>query len=173
MTKSSGPLRAAASAGFGSGVAAKDRLAEYSLSFSFDTLNSKHDGFEASGGRERLFLQGVEGKLLSGKHEAGWHARLVRRAPADSRDQRYLLSDAEGDRARELGEEHARAFPLRDQGIAAHHAHGAAESRHGSRFGRLPLQEPCGTGRQARPGAVPAAAVHKEGPAAPRRVSSP
>jgi uncharacterized protein YecE (DUF72 family) len=41
MTKSSGPLRASGTAGAGSGVAVKLRLAEYSLSFSFAMPNSK------------------------------------------------------------------------------------------------------------------------------------
>ena len=37
MTNSKGPPLASGTAGAGSGVAAKLRLAEYSLSFSFDT----------------------------------------------------------------------------------------------------------------------------------------
>ena len=55
------------------------------------------------GRRERLFLQGMEGQLLSGGHEAGGHARLVCRAPADGGDQQHVLSDAQGRGARELG----------------------------------------------------------------------
>src|SRR5712691_7016035 len=107
MTNMSGPLRPSTGTGPGSGVAAKLRFAEYSLSFSFDTPNSKHDCFQALGGRERLFLQGMERQLLSREHQAGHHAGLVRRAPADSRDQQHLLSDAEDRGARELGARHA------------------------------------------------------------------
>src|SRR5688572_12645448 len=49
MTKSSGPLRASADAGAGSGVAEKLRFAEYSLSFSFAMQNSKRLLAGASG----------------------------------------------------------------------------------------------------------------------------
>ena len=38
-----------------------------------------HDCSENRGGCERLFLQGVEGQLLSGKDEAGRNARVVQR----------------------------------------------------------------------------------------------
>ena len=49
MTKSSGPLRASGTAGAGSGVAAKLRLAEYSLSLAFAMPNSKKLFAGASG----------------------------------------------------------------------------------------------------------------------------
>ena len=72
--------------------------------------------------------------------------------------------------ARELGRHDAGGLPLRDQGVAAHHAHVAPARGNGGRAAGLPLQEPGGAGRQARAGAVPAAAEHEEGPAATRRV---
>ena len=67
-------------------------------------------------------------------------------------------------------QDHAGRFPLRDQGVAPHHAHVAAQSRDGGRFGRFSVRNARCAGRQARPGAVPAAAVPEEGSAAPERV---
>src|SRR5918992_6312991 len=49
ITKRSGPVRASAGAGPGSGVAEKRRLAEYSVSFSFAMHNSKRLLAGASG----------------------------------------------------------------------------------------------------------------------------
>src|SRR6267378_4509819 len=105
MTKSSGPPRRSASAGAGSGVAANLRLVEYSVRLSFATADSgfvfrlyprgrgwpegpgeggysKDVSFEAPGRCKRLFLQGMEGKLLSAGHQTGGDARVVRGAPA-------------------------------------------------------------------------------------------
>src|SRR6267143_2837301 len=120
-----------------------------------------------------LFLQRVEGQLLSGEHQAGGDAGVVRRAPAHGRDQQHLLSDAQGERARELGEVHARGFPVLDQSLAPHYPPGATEGGGRGGFGRFSLPEPGGTRPQARPGAVPAPAVHEERPAAAERISPP
>ena len=49
----------------------------------------------------------------------------------------------------------------------------ADQGRIGGRAARLSLPEPRGARRQARPGAVPAAAEPEEGPAAPRRFLAP
>ena len=72
--------------------------------------------------------------------------------------------------ARELGGDDARGLPVRDQGVAAHHAHVAHQGGVVGRAARLSLPEPRGARRQARPGALPAAAEPEEGRAAPRRV---
>ena len=71
---------------------------------------------------ERLLVQGVEGQFLSGEHEAGRHARVLRRAAADGGDQQHLLPDAEGHGSGELVTANAGELPLRHQGVAPHHA---------------------------------------------------
>jgi hypothetical protein len=63
------------------------------------------------------------------------------------------------------------AFRFAIKALAAHHARRAAQGRRGGRLGRLPVQEPGDARRQARAGAVPAAAVPEEGPAAPEATS--
>ena len=105
----------------------------------------------------------MEGQLLSREDPARGHARLVRRAPAVGGDQQHLLPDAQGRGAGALGAGHARGLSLRDQGVQAHHARRAAGGRRGGRLGGLSLQEPGGARRQARAGAVPAAALPEEG----------
>src|SRR5207247_6056868 len=115
MTKSSGPLRAAGTPAAGSGVASNLRLAEYSLSFSF-AIGKFYDA--AVCGRERLFLQGVEGQLLSQGHAARRHAAFLRRTPAHGGDQQHLLPDAQDERAGELGKADAGELQVRHQGLA-------------------------------------------------------
>src|SRR5436853_6837293 len=101
MTKSSGPLRAAGTPAAGSGVASNRRLAEYSLNFSF-AIGKFYDA--ATGRRVRLFLQGMEGRLLPEGHAARRHAALFRRTPAHGRTQQPFIADAQHERAGELGE---------------------------------------------------------------------
>src|SRR5258706_3293860 len=115
----------------------------------------------------------MEGKLLSREDEARGDAAVLCAAPANGRDQQHLLPDAEDDGARELGRHGARGLSLRDQGLAAHHAHGAYQARVFRRVARLSLQESRGTWAQARDGALPAAAESQEGPAPPQRISRP
>src|SRR5262249_575738 len=68
--------------------------------------------YEAISGCERLFVQGVEGQLLSRGHEARGDARLLQRAPADGGDQQHLLPHAEDRNARALVRDHAPPLPL-------------------------------------------------------------
>src|SRR2546427_568146 len=92
MTKRSGPLRSA-SAGGGSGVASKVRLAAYSSSGVDPGAEGRFTHADANR-NERFFLQGVGGPLLSGEDAGGRHAALLRGALPDGRDQQHLLPDA-------------------------------------------------------------------------------
>ena len=65
------------------------------------------------------------------------------------------------------------ALPVRDQGLAPDHPYRADQGGDRGRAAGLSLPEPRGARRQARSGAVPAAAEPEKGPAAPHRVSPP
>ena len=93
---------------------------------------------------------------------------VLRRAPADRRDQQHLLPDAEAGPARGLGGAGSGGVPVRAQGFAADHAPQAAEGS--GRRGGLLLRRGRDARRAARPGALPAAAQPEEGPSAPRGV---
>src|SRR5574341_1877263 len=138
MTKSSGPLRGADTAGAGSGVASKARLAVYSLSdagaaargrlaflpFKRDTVataNLESQTYADVNGNERVFLQGMAWPLLSGEAACERDAALLRGALRDGRDQQHLLPHARRGHARGLGERGARSFQLHAQSAAAHH----------------------------------------------------
>src|SRR4029079_17298559 len=97
------------------------------------------DDVPASRRCERLFIQGVEGGLLSRGDEARADARVVRRATAHRRDQQHVLSDTEAIDARSMGGNDAREFPLRDQAPAANHPYLAPQERDRWRAARLPV----------------------------------
>ena len=174
-TNSSGPLRRRGTAG-----ARLGRGREGALGGIFAKLAFRHAAIleqrcptctQTPRRRERLFLQGVEGHAsIRTKMKPEDMLAVLRRAPADGRDQQHLLPDAQDRGARELGAHDARDVPLRHQGVAPHHAHGAAQGGQRRRFGRRISTEPRRARRQARPGAVPAAAVPEEGPAAAARL---
>ena len=94
---------------------------------------------------------------------------VVRGAAASGRNQQHLLPHAGHRNAGALGAGHAAGLPLRDQGVAPHHAHRAHQGD-GPGLGRLPVHATQGPRRQTRAGAVSAAAEPEEGPAAPRCV---
>ena len=112
----------------------------------------------------------MERHLLPGEDEAGGDAGVLRRAPADGRDQQHLLPDAEGARCSRTGRAHARGVPFRDQGIAAHHAHVAAQGRQRRRFGRLPVRNLAALGEKRGPVLFQLPPIPEEGPAAAERV---
>ena len=85
---------------------------------------------------------------------------------AHGRDQQHVLPDAQGVGAGELGGHHAGSVSLLDQGLAPDHPHGANQGRVGGRIGDVPVRHAGGARRQARTGAVPAAAEPQEGFAA-------
>src|SRR5437899_12496444 len=101
MTKRSGPLRSA-SAGGGSGVASKARLAAYSSSGVDPGVEGRFTHADANR-NERIFLQGVGGPLLSGEDTGSSHAALLRGALPDGRDEQYVLPNAGHTAARAFG----------------------------------------------------------------------
>src|SRR4051812_42726797 len=103
---------------------------------------------------QRLFLQGVEGKLLPAGFEAGCDAALVRPAAADRGDQQHLLSHAEPHGAADVGRDHAGTLPVYHQGAAAHYPHGTFEGGLSCGLCWLSLPLPGIAWRQARSGAV-------------------
>ena len=121
----------------------------------------------AVGGDERLFLQGVEGQLLSGEARRGRDAPLLRRALSHGRDQQHLLPDAGRRDARALGGRGARPLRIHAQGAAADHAPEAPQGGRGRRR-RVPAARG-GPRAEARAAALPASAVLQEGPRGARR----
>ena len=104
MTKSSGPLRASATAGAGSGVAARSAsrnslLTSLSLSLPLAMPDSKKLLAGASG----YSFKEWKGSFLSGKDQARGDAPFYSAAAADGGDQQHLLPDAEDRGPGELG----------------------------------------------------------------------
>ena len=142
-TNSSGPPRArGTSPAPARACAVKLRLAEYSLSLSLRHARILRGSLRR---RERLFLQGVEGRLLSRRHEARRDARLVRRAAADGGDQQHLLPHAQGDDARELGAHRRRRASASPSRLRA-----ASRTSRGSRPSRRPTRCTTCTGTSRR-----------------------
>ena len=79
----------------------------------------------------------------------------------------YRMPKTDG--ARELGRHDARRTSASRSRRRGASRTCAAQGRVAAELRRLPLSQPRGARREARPGAVPAAAVPEEGPAAPRR----
>ena len=115
-----------------------------------------------------------KGTFYPGEDEARGDARLLLRAPADGGDQQHLLPHAQASRCSRTGQaatpEDFR-FAIKASRRITHMSRLKAESS--AEPVELPLQEPRGARRQARAGALPAAAEPEEGPAAPGRRSSP
>ena len=110
---------------------------------------------------KRLQLQGVEGRLLPGRHRGGRHAGLLRVQAAGGGDQQHVLPDAETERAGHVARLGAGRLSFLHQGVAADHASGEAQGLRGSRG--LPGGRARDLGRQARVRAVPATAVSAQG----------
>ena len=82
--------------------------------------------------RKRLFVQGMEGTLLSGRHQVRGDARLVRkRLPTVEINNTFYRTPTTT--VLESWSAHARSLPVRDQGIAPHHAHRADQDGIGGR----------------------------------------
>src|SRR5262245_12946802 len=108
--------------------------------------------YESVCGDKRVFVQGMEGAVLSRGPAGQTDAPLLRGALSVVGDQQYRLPHAEGLNARTVGSRGARRFQVRAQGPATDHTHQTTQGS--GRFGGVFAQGRRGVERTPRPVAV-------------------